>query len=107
MIAADFDRARHQKQMTVIKDFEAGVRHEARHHACIDDRDDGVVGPGQNERWLLQRPKPRQAGPTRHRYHLIEVSAAARSTHGLGVGFDELRVFAESAPVNLPERQCA
>src|ERR1700729_4338305 len=96
-----FDRARHQKQMTVIKNFEAGVRHEARHHMCVDDWDDGVVGPGQNERWLLQRPKPRQAGPTCHRHDLIEVSAAARSTHRFGMGFDELRVLAEGAAVNL------
>src|ERR1700733_15703252 len=87
--------------MTVIKDFEAGVRHEARHHARIDDRDDGVVGPGQNERWLLQGPNPRQAGPACHRYDLIEISAAARSTHRVGVGFDELRVLAEGSAVNL------
>ena len=36
-----------------------------------------------------------------HRHDLIEVSAAARSAHGFGVGFDELRVLAEGAAVNL------
>ena len=46
-----------------LDDVEPGVRDSPRHHPCVDQRDDRVVVPSQDQCGLPQGVQPRQAAP--------------------------------------------
>jgi hypothetical protein len=82
-------------------DVQVGVADQAGHHRRVDERDDGVVGPREDQGGLPEQWEERQAGPAEARGQLVEISPPGGGPVGCQVP-DEFGVLAQPPAVDLP-----
>ena len=80
---------------------EPRVRDHPRQNPAVDQRDDRVVVAHHDQRRLLERVQPEDAGPPGEREKLIKIAEVGSALHVLGVRVHKARIEAEVSSIDF------